>query len=197
MYETRLRLQLTQNFRRDRESWGLFLQDLDKNHLLMNKMIEFWLYYFLKLHIQIRTRPRRDWLKLKQTRRDRFETVWNFSSETRQPPKFCTRPRVSVLFVLGPRLLPISDLFLKTSMTFSMQNLPWTATSVRTTHRALQETPGGGATKQKHKKNQRLHFSKSQFRDVVRDWHILSLNIETESESKTERIWYDFLISGW
>ena len=37
--------------RRDRESRCLFLQDQDENHLLMNKLIEFWLYYFSKLHI--------------------------------------------------------------------------------------------------------------------------------------------------
>ena len=36
----------------------------------MKKIIEFWRYYIWKLQIQIRTRPRRDWVKLKQTRRD-------------------------------------------------------------------------------------------------------------------------------
>ena len=41
MYEMRLSLPLTQNFRRDRESRCLFLRDQDENHLLMKKMIEF------------------------------------------------------------------------------------------------------------------------------------------------------------
>ena len=53
----------------------------------LSSLEQFWM---------IRTRPRQDWVKLKQTRRDRDKTVWKFfirdETETRQPPKFCMRP---------------------------------------------------------------------------------------------------------
>ena len=81
--------------RRDRESRCLFLRDWYENHLLINKMNEFWLYHFLKLDIQIN-----NWSKWD-------ETVWKFfiqdETETRHVPKFCTRPRVLVPLVSRPR----------------------------------------------------------------------------------------------
>ena len=43
--ETRLNSKFRPRPRQDRESRCLFLQDQDENHLLMKKMIEFWLYY--------------------------------------------------------------------------------------------------------------------------------------------------------
>ena len=78
----------------------------------MKKMIEFWLYYIWKLQIQIGMRPRWDWVKLKQTRWDRDETVWKFFIRDKTTSKMLyetgRRPRVSVLLVSRPRLSPIS-----------------------------------------------------------------------------------------
>ena len=106
MYESRPRLHLTQNFKQDR----------DENHLLMKKIIEFWLYCFLKTthpdqdETETRlskieaneTRPRWDCLKIFHPRRHRDETTLKILYETG------TRPRVSVLLVSRPRLSPIS-----------------------------------------------------------------------------------------
>ena len=49
IYETRPRQDLTQNFRQDQdETRVLVSQDWDEHHLIMKKIIEYWLIFFLK-----------------------------------------------------------------------------------------------------------------------------------------------------
>ena len=73
-------------------------------------MIKFWLYHIWKPQIQIRMRPRWEWVKLKQTRQDCLKLFYlrRDKTETRQDwdettskilYKTGTRPRVSVLLV--------------------------------------------------------------------------------------------------
>ena len=91
--------------KRDQESRCVFLRDQDKNNLLMKKMIKYW-----RQHIQIRTRPRRDWIQLKQTRQGRDETVWNFFIRDETTLKILYKTGTSVPLVSRPKLSSFTGL---------------------------------------------------------------------------------------
>ena len=107
--ETRLNLTFRARPRQDRESWCLFLRDRDENHLLMKKMIEYWLNFFWKLHIQIRTRQWQDWAKFQANEtRPRQDCLKNFHqrrdrNETTSKIFYATRTKLRVSRPRGDR----------------------------------------------------------------------------------------------